>query len=255
MILPSANWRRTSCTTTPAVRPTARMASEENRKATEPPMSRPMNVFGSATLICVSDVAEQRAGASACRRSRGSSVPIVSMKRGEQRHRGDDRRADGEALGDGLGGVAHRVEAHHDPLGLAVELAGHLGDAGGVVGHRAEGVLGHDDAGGGQHAHAGEGDQVERELQVAAAEADGDAEGDGDGDDGVDRGLEAGGRCPASTTVAGPVRAASAISCTGAVSVAVKYSVRRLTDLGQDEADDHGAEALPAGVGPWSLPT
>ena len=26
MILPSANWRRTSCTTTPAVRPTARMA-------------------------------------------------------------------------------------------------------------------------------------------------------------------------------------------------------------------------------------
>ena len=34
---------------------------------------------------------------------------------------------------------------------------------------------------------------------------------------------------PASTVVAGPVRAASAISCTGAVSVDVKYSVRRLT--------------------------
>ena len=34
---------------------------------------------------------------------------------------------------------------------------------------------------------------------------------------------------PESTTVAGPVRADSAISCTGPYSVAVKYSVRRLT--------------------------
>ena len=33
---------------------------------------------------------------------------------------------------------------------------------------------------------------------------------------------------PESTTVAGPVRDASAISRTGAVSVEVKYSVRRL---------------------------
>ncbi len=110
---------------------------------------------------------------------------------GEQRHRGDDRGADGEALGDGLGGVAHRVEADHDPLGLAVELARHLGDAGGVVGHRAERVLGHDDAGGGEHAHAGEGDEVQRELRVAAAEPDGGAEGDGDGDDRPHRRLEA----------------------------------------------------------------
>ena len=38
----------------------------------------------------------------------------------------------------------------------------HLGDAGGVVADRAEGVLGDDDAGGGEHAHAGEGDEVER---------------------------------------------------------------------------------------------
>ena len=34
---------------------------------------------------------------------------------------------------------------------------------------------------------------------------------------------------PDSTVVAGPVRAASAISRTGLVSVEVKYSVRRLT--------------------------
>ena len=51
MILPSANWLRTSCTTTPAVRETARMARAENKKLTDPPMSRPMNTFGSATLI------------------------------------------------------------------------------------------------------------------------------------------------------------------------------------------------------------
>ena len=171
------------------------------------------------------------------------------MKRGEQGHRGDDGRADGEALGDGLGGVAHGVEADHDPLGLAVELARHLGDAGGVVGHRAEGVLGDDHAGGGEHAHAGEGHEVERELEVAAAEGERHAEGDGDGDDGVHRGLEArrragqhgGGRAGAGRLGDLPHRARTRWT--------VKYSVRRLTDLGQHEADDDGAEAPPAGVG------
>ena len=49
----SRNWRRTSCTTVPAERPTARMASDENRNATEPPMSRPMKMVGLATLIWV----------------------------------------------------------------------------------------------------------------------------------------------------------------------------------------------------------
>ena len=52
----SRNWRRTSWTTVPAVRPTARMARDEKRKAIEPPMSRPMKVFGSARLIWVSGI-------------------------------------------------------------------------------------------------------------------------------------------------------------------------------------------------------
>ena len=52
---------------------------------------------------------------------------------GEQGDSGDDRRTDREALGDGLGRVTDGVEADHDPLGLAVELARHLGDAGRVV--------------------------------------------------------------------------------------------------------------------------
>ena len=120
------------------------------------------------------DVVEQRVAGDALER-----VELAADRldvRGEQRDRRDDRGADGEALGDGLGGVAHRVEAHHDPLGLALELARHLGDAGRVVGDRAEGVLGDDDAGGGEHAHAGEGDHVEGELDVAVAEPDADAE-------------------------------------------------------------------------------
>src|SRR4051812_6865106 len=65
---------------------------------------------------------------------------------------------------------------------------------------------------------------------------------------------------PERTTVAGPVRVASAISRTGAVSVDVKYSVRRLSTCArtgtgraapkhfQRAADNAGAELLPAGV-------
>ena len=51
----SRNCRRTSSTTVPADRPTARMASDEKRKAMDPPISRPMNVFGLATLMIVCD--------------------------------------------------------------------------------------------------------------------------------------------------------------------------------------------------------
>ena len=49
----SRNWRRTSWTTVPAERPTARMASEENRNTIDPPISSPMNMVGLATLIWV----------------------------------------------------------------------------------------------------------------------------------------------------------------------------------------------------------
>ena len=72
----SRNWRRTSSTTVPAERPTARMASDENRKPIEPPMSRPMKVFGLATLIWVKG--ETRS--SLARRCRFSCESIVSMK-------------------------------------------------------------------------------------------------------------------------------------------------------------------------------
>ena len=50
---------------------------------------------------------------------------------------------------------------------------------------------------------------------------------------------------PESTVVAGPVRAASAISRTGAVSVEVKYSVSRLTTWASTRPIDDGAEHAP----------
>ena len=53
---------------------------------------------------------------------------------------------------------------------------------------------------------------------------------------------------PESTTVAGPVRDASAISCTGARLGRGEVLGEPADHLGEDQADDHGAEALPAGV-------
>ena len=73
----SRNWRRTSCTTVPAVRLTARMASDENRKATEPPMSRPMKVLGSATLIWTRLASAPLTSAAAT--SAAASVPLAMV--------------------------------------------------------------------------------------------------------------------------------------------------------------------------------
>src|SRR5579872_3605400 len=71
----SRNWRLTSWTTVPAERPTARMASEEKRKAIEPPMRSPMKVVGLDTLIWVSGELKRLLPTS----RRCSWLPIVSM--------------------------------------------------------------------------------------------------------------------------------------------------------------------------------
>ena len=49
----SRNCLRTSSTTVPAERPTARIRNDEARNAIDPPISIPMNVFGLATFISV----------------------------------------------------------------------------------------------------------------------------------------------------------------------------------------------------------
>ena len=95
---------------------------------------------------------------------------------GEQHQRAEARRADGVALGDGLGGVADRVER----VGGLADLLGqarHLGDAAGIVRDRTEGVERHHHAGHRQHAGHRDGDAE----QAGQLEGDDDA---GDDDEG-----------------------------------------------------------------------
>ncbi len=47
----SRNWLRTSTTTCEAARPTARIASEENKNAIEPPTSSPTSTSGRSTRM------------------------------------------------------------------------------------------------------------------------------------------------------------------------------------------------------------
>ncbi len=99
----------------------------------------------------------------------------VGDERTEERHGGDDRRADGDPLGDGLGRVAHRVQVGHDFAGFWLQ-SGHFADAVGVVRDRPERVHGHVVARQRQHADAGHGDAVEDEgeLDELGREASGD---------------------------------------------------------------------------------
>jgi hypothetical protein len=86
----------------------------------------------------------------------GEELQVLGVG-GEQHQGAQAGRADRIALGDRLGGVAHRVERVGGDPHFARQ-AGHLGDAAGVVGHRAEGVEGDDEAGQRQHGGGGDGD-------------------------------------------------------------------------------------------------
>ena len=72
-----------------------------------------------------------------------------------------------------------------------VDVAGHLRDALGVVGDRAEGVHRDDDADGGEQAAAGQRDREQRDVDDAAAEQERAEDGGADHERGVDRRLEA----------------------------------------------------------------
>ena len=165
--------------------------------------------------------------------------------RGEERDCRDDCRSDGEALGHGLGGVAHCVEADHDLAWLTLELSGHFRDARGVVGDWTEGVLGDDDTGGGEHSHAAQRDEVERELDVAAAHPQRCTERDGDAHDGIHRGLEAcrGSRqhdgCRTGLCRLGDFFDRAVFGSREVLGQAAEH-------LGEDETDDDGTEDAPA---------
>ncbi len=76
--------------------------------------------------------------------------------------------ADGEALAGGGGGVAQRVQCIGTLADLRVQT-GHLGDAAGVVGHRAVGIGGQGDAQRTQHAYGGQRDAVQAHAGVGTA--------------------------------------------------------------------------------------
>ena len=166
---------------------------------------------------------------------------------GEEDHCGQTGGADGIALGDGLGGVADRIQRIGDGADRFVQF-GHFGDAAGVVGDRAVGVHGNDDTGQGQHGNGGDGDAVD----AGALEGNDDAGGDddhrsggglhGDTQAGDDVGAVAGGGGLGDmldrTVFGGGV-------VFGDPEDGAGYDQ---TDNGGDE-DVHGAEVCPVGIG------
>ena len=74
----SRNWFRTSTTTWDAARPTARIASEQNRNATEPPISRPTSTLGRSTRIGNSIPSRPRASRTASANEPNSDVAAIT---------------------------------------------------------------------------------------------------------------------------------------------------------------------------------
>ena len=110
---------------------------------------------------------------------------------GEEGHGRDDGGADRDALGLGLGGVAHRVQVGQDLPGALVAaglllfhlvlVVAHLADAVGVVGDGAEDVHGDRVAGEGEHADARHGDAVgDEDGRRAGVDEHGQEDGDRD---------------------------------------------------------------------------
>ena len=176
------NCSRTSKTTRPAARDTALIARPENRNTTAAPMIRPNSRFGFSI---------DSEKSSAVRPASIERALDLGAERAEQRGRREHGGRDGDALGDGLGRVADGVEAGEDERALLGDLAGHLGDALRVVGDRAEGVHGDDDADRGEQAGAGERDGEQRDDGRAAAEQERRVDRAADEQRGVDGGLEA----------------------------------------------------------------
>ena len=118
------------------------------------------------------------------------ALPSVGVG-AEERRRSQNRRGDGDALGDRLGRVADRVELGEDLGALPVDVARHLGDALCVVRDRTEGVHGDDDADRREQATAGERDEEEGQGDRSAAEEEGGVDRGPDDGCGVDRRFQA----------------------------------------------------------------
>ncbi len=165
----------------------------------------------------------------------------LGAERAEQRGRGQDRGRDGDALGDGLGGVAHRVQPGQHLRGLALDLAGHLGDALSVVRDRAEGVHRDDDADRGQQAGAGQRDGEQRDRGVAGAEQEGAVNRAADQQRRVHRRLQADRDAGQDHGGRAGQRALADFLHRLAVGLG-EVAGQQLDGAGQDQADDDGAD-------------
>src|SRR5699024_4555696 len=117
----------------------------------------------------------------------GHGIGVGAEQGGGGQHGGGNR----DALGHGLGGVAVGVQVGEDLCAAFVHVAGHLGDALGVVADGAEGVHGHDHAHGGEQAAAGQSDQEQGEPHRSAGEQEQCAQCGGDDAGGVHGRFEA----------------------------------------------------------------
>ena len=141
----SRNCLRTSSTTCAAARPTARIVSELNRNAIVPPASSPTSTSGWSMRM-------------------PSNVKPASFKATSNEPNNDVAAITADAIAMPL--VIALVElptasSRRGSRPAALELAGHLGDALGVVGDRAVGVHRDDDTDRREHAHARQRDDVE----------------------------------------------------------------------------------------------
>ena len=84
---------------------------------------------------------------------------------GEQNQGGETGRADGIALGDGLGGIADGIQRVGDVTYLSRQFR-HFGDAAGVVGDRSVSVESNDDSRHGEHGGGGNCQTVEATDRV-----------------------------------------------------------------------------------------
>ena len=123
----------TSFTIKPAARSTALIEIELNSHGIVPPMRKPTNTSGSLTWMprTCSDSADTIPSANCTRVTSTRYEPnsdTAAMTAAANCH----------ALGDGLGGVAHRVQVGQRLARLNLGHACHLGDAIGVVADRAK---------------------------------------------------------------------------------------------------------------------
>ena len=158
-------------------------------KTTAAPMMTPTRVFGLTMVLSegVLDEGGDRLAGLVLGDGLADRVLVGAEQRGRRQHRGGDR----DALGDGLGGVADRVQLGQDLRTGRADVAGHLGDALGVVRDRAEGVHRDDHADRGEQAAAGQRHREQRHRDGRAAEQEGTEHRGGDHQRGVDGGFEA----------------------------------------------------------------